>query len=52
MASYCVQDYTPDERRDLAKKSQAAPPLFGSEQRQTLMQDLHQRMVDALAKVT
>ncbi|KAK9821497.1 hypothetical protein WJX74_003306 [Apatococcus lobatus] len=43
-------DYTPDERRDLAKKSQAAPPLFGSEQRQTLMQDLHQRMADALAK--
>ena len=45
------RDYTPDERRDLAKKSQAAPPSFGSEQRHALMQDLHQRMLDALVQV-
>ncbi len=45
------QDYTADERRDLAKKSQAAPPVFGSEQRQALMRELHQKMQDALAKV-
>lgn len=42
-----VQDFTQDERRALAQQSRRAPPTFGSDAKQSIINDLHMRMLAA-----
>ena len=40
-----LQDYSKEERKDLAFKSRAAPPRFGNAERQQLTNMIHERML-------
>lgn len=40
-------DFTKDERRALAQQSRRAPPTFGSDAKQSIINDLHMRMLAA-----
>jgi hypothetical protein len=39
------QEYSKAERLDLAKRSRAEPPMFGSAERQRLTRELHERLL-------
>lgn len=41
-----MQDYSTEERRELARKSRAQPPLFGNAERQALTSAAHARMLE------
>jgi predicted metal-binding protein len=41
-----LQDYSKEERRDLAQKSRAQLPSFGNAERQAVTNAAHQRMLD------
>jgi hypothetical protein len=46
---YALQDFTKEERQQLAVKSQSEMPKFGSAARQKVIQEMHQRMLDLQA---
>lgn len=46
------QDYTKEERKDLAHKSRLGPPSFGSAERQKVSQELHDTMIAAEQQVS
>ena len=45
------QDYTKEERKDLAHKSRLGPPSFGNSERQKVSQELHDTMLAAEQQV-
>ena len=54
-ANLCLgvsQDYTKEERKDLARKSRLGPPSFGSAERQKVSQELHETMIAAEQQVS
>jgi len=42
------QDYSKEERKELARKSRLEPPCFGNAERQKVSQELHDVMLAAV----